>query len=106
MLRLAAAVAALCLAAPAGAHEHWINAGHYRDPVTGHLCCGDHDCFPQPAGLVDEVSGGYVLLETGETIPEARAIDSGDGQFWTCRYPAGHVQAGQIRCFFRPVAGS
>ncbi len=85
-------------AMPAAAHDHWINH-HFA------WCCGEEDCAPIPAGEVRIQPGGYLIVQTGEVIPESKALPSADGQYWRCQYLVGSLK-GQTRCFFRGLPGS
>lgn len=91
---------------PASAHgaASWIMDNAMIDPVTKESCCGAQDCEMVPATGVRIVEGGYLIYETGETIPESRAQDSKDGHFWRCRYLTG-IDTGKTRCFFRGLPG-
>jgi len=86
-------------AVPAPAHE-WL--GGLKDPETGHLCCNDYDCHPEPVGGVVPVEGGFLILKTGEVFPASRAQWSPDGLYWRCQFP-GEAKA---RCLFVPPQGS
>jgi hypothetical protein len=95
-------VAALAMLAPtASAHDHWINAGEYRDPVSSNLCCGESDCGALDPQFIVRTEDGFYLMTTGETIPNDRVLVSEDGRFWRCHYPDGST-----RCFFAPFQGS
>lgn len=77
----------------------WIRQGKHA------WCCGREDCAMVPATRVRVVPGGYLLLDTGETIPEDRAMSSPDGEFWRCRVNAADPNS-KTRCFFRAPPGS
>lgn len=77
------------------AHDNWINKGGFRNGA-GEWCCGEGDCF-----MVEPVrttANGYLILATGELIPEREAQPSPDGKFWRCKRPDG-----SRRCFFAPM---
>lgn len=101
-----ALIASLLLATPAWGHgaASWIMEGELRDPVSHEWCCGAEDCEPVPSDMVSRVPDGFYLKHTGETIPESRAMDSKDGQFWRCRYLHG-IDTGKTRCFFKTEPG-
>ena len=100
-----AAVIALTVSLAIGSerfsHAHgeaeWIMAVEPR-------CCGPNDCSPVREDGVERVSGGFVVLETGEVISERDALWSIDEHYWRCRYTSG-VRAGQTRCLFVPTLG-
>lgn len=102
---LAAAIL-LLLSVDALGHDHWISHGKYRDPVTRHDCCGEHDCIPVNADRVRVTPAGYHLLDFNEVIPFARAIpserdDDGVFRYYRCKY----YQDTLTRCFFTPLGG-
>lgn len=89
-----ALVLVIFLISPALAHDSWINRGGYRN-IAGEWCCGEGDCF-----MVEPVrvtANGYLILATGELVPEREAQPSPDGKFWRCKRPDG-----SRRCFFAP----
>lgn len=103
------ASAALLLAGmvePAGAHgaASWIMEENLSDPLTHEACCGAEDCEVVPSTGVRLLESGYLIYETGETIPHSRAQDSKDGQFWRCKNLIG-LDTGKTRCFFRGLPG-
>lgn len=103
MMRVAIVVAALALALPALAHNHWINSLRLTDPVSGEWCCNHIDCAPVKVGGVTETAGGYRVTETGEVIPHTRVIwQSQDGAWWRCR----NMQTNATRCLIGPPPGS
>lgn len=78
----------------ATAHDSWISKGGHRN-AAGEWCCGEGDCF-----MVEPVrvtANGYLILATGELVPEREAQPSPDGKFWRCKRPDG-----SRRCFFAP----
>jgi len=88
-MRYVLAMVFLCLASIALAHTHgpgsWINNERLIDPVTKAWCCDERDCFPQKAGSIRPVDGGYLVVETGEVIEHKRVIwRSPDGMWWRC----------------------
>lgn len=91
----------------AKAHEDaaWIGEQGLADPISHHLCCGVADCERMRPEDVRVVPGGYLIIPTGEVIPEVRALESIDGEFWRCRYLSGELE-GKTRCFFRGLPGS
>lgn len=89
----------------AAAHESWINQQNAVDPVTKQSCCGDYDCALVPATRIKVVPGGYFVIDTGETIPESRALPSPDGEYWRCRMRASDPYSA-TRCFFRGLPGT
>jgi hypothetical protein len=84
---------------PPGRHTHppgeeWIMRGGHRNPA-GEWCCGEGDCF-----MVEPVrvtANGYLIMATGELVPEAETQPSPDGRYWRCKRPDG-----SRRCFFAP----
>lgn len=93
------AASLLGAAGPAAAHDHWIS-----DNFS--WCCGEEDCAPLSAGDVRiRPGGGYLIIQTGEVIPESEALPSADGQCWRCQYLKGELK-GRTRCFFRGLPGS
>lgn len=84
----------------AQAHDHWISREQRRS-ATGEWCCSEADCAPVPDEKVRVTPRGYVLEETGETIPTRSAQPSGDGRYWRCRRPDATT-----RCFFFPPPGT
>jgi hypothetical protein len=95
---MAAFAAGSLLAVPARAHDHWISHNFA-------WCCGNEDCAPVKTENVRVVPGGYLIVQTGEVIPESQALPSVDGEYWRCQYMKGALK-GQTRCFFRGLAGS
>lgn len=92
----------LLCASPALAHDHWIRAQNLTDPLSGESCCNVNDCVPVLPGGVQEVSGGYLLVGTGEFVPSARVIwKSPDGLWIRCQYMAG-TNIGKTRCLIGP----
>lgn len=90
-------------AAPARAHDHWINRGGYRDPLFGEQCCGDHDCVPVAEVDVRALPDGYHLA-SGEIVPYRRTLTSEDGRYWVCRWDVHWEKKNSpIRCFFAPL---
>jgi hypothetical protein len=100
MSRTAIAIILLALASlsPARAHDAWWN-GKEVDPATKRMCCGDNDVKHLTREQVKAVPGGYLLQDTGEIIPEARAQPSPDGEYWVFRWGSPI----QTQCFFAPV---
>ena len=79
---------------PALAHDSWISRGGLKN-AAGEWCCGEGDCF-----MVEPVRvtvNGYLIMATGELVPEREAQPSPDGKFWRCKRPDG-----MRRCFFAP----
>ena len=91
----------LALAAPAIAHDSWLNSKRSK---TGESCCGENDCSVLPPRQVSARPDGYHIWVLdgerlrAEIVPYAEALPSQDNQFWRCRRPDG-----SRRCFFRPV---
>jgi hypothetical protein len=103
MVRLLLVLCALCGSSYAVAHDHWISRNRMIDPQSGEWCCNHIDCTAVPAGGVAEQNGGYVVTETGETIPYARVIwRSQDGEWWRCR----NLRTNATRCLIGPPQGS
>lgn len=102
MRRALAIMALLLVAGAASAHDHWINQGHYTNPKTGELCCGEEDCFMIAEEHVKVTPAGY-LLESGELIPYSEAQKSEDGHYWRCQR---YDRAMSRRCFFAPEPAS
>lgn len=76
----------------------WINRGNYKNPITGELCCGEHDCRQVPPEDVSETRGqGYYIKSLTEIVPRAEVQTSLDGNYWRCHRPDG-----TRRCFFAP----
>ena len=76
------------------AHNSWISRGGLKN-AAGEWCCGEGDCF-----MVEPVrvtANGYLIMATGEIVPEREAQPSPDGKFWRCKRPDG-----SLRCFFAP----
>jgi hypothetical protein len=116
-------IAALCALAPealaasepddpisgltGGYHEHppgW--AGAWIAQNFGR-CCGKEDCVQLPdGGVIRNVDGSYVVLETGEVFAwsDPQIESSEDGTYWRCHYNSGQRQ-GQTRCLFVPPLG-
>jgi len=102
MLLLFAALAALLLLGrDCAAHDHWINQQRLTDPLTGQWCCNEHDCEMLAEDGVQITAQGYVLTDTGEVIPFARAINkSPDGRYWRCHTIEDGVK--RTRCLIVP----
>jgi hypothetical protein len=83
----------------AAAHDFWID-GKKVDPITKKLCCGENDCQMISLSIAHVTQVGYLLDDTGETIPWHRVQLSPDGAMWRCRW------GGQTQCFFAPPLGS
>ena len=101
---IAALIVALPILAwthPVFAHDHWINAGRYRSPVDGMLCCGKNDCVVLSAEDVKITAAGYLLPAIGDVVPFREALPSEDGKYHRCHRPDG-----SRRCFFAPQQGS
>lgn len=81
------------LAPRAAAHELWTNKER-RVNAAGEWCCNSYDCARASAR---ETAKGY-LFDTGELVPRAEVMLSGDGDFWLCRRPDKTV-----RCAFAPL---
>lgn len=98
-------VAALLLALPVlawsfparGHGEHdWMRTGNYHNPKTGIHCCSPHqDCTVVPVSKVKTTPDGFLLEETGETIPYSEAHKSEDENMWRCA-----ASDFSTRCFF------
>lgn len=109
MLRLLVLTLVLFLlfVATAAGHDHWINHGNYKDPLSGVSCCGENDCLPIEANRVALEATGYRLLDfDNEIIPFARVIPSeadGDNaaRYYRCEWGGNHT----TRCFFAPIGG-
>ena len=74
--------------------QDWIQRGGLKN-AAGEWCCGEGDCF-----MVEPVrvtANGYLIMTTGELVPEREAQPSPDGKFWRCKRPDG-----SRRCFFAP----
>ena len=91
----------LFLVSPAFAHDHWINQGKYRSPVTNVLCCGKEDCVEVDKDNISVTPGGILIKDINEVVPFKEVIPSEDGRYWRC-----HKFDGTRRCFFAPVGGS
>ncbi len=103
MKRFIAIAFMLLTASVALAHDSWINKLRLTDPASGEWCCNHIDCAAVPAGGVGEVTGGYFVSETSETIPYARILwRSQDGSWWRCR----NLATGKTRCLIGPPQGS
>lgn len=103
MVHLITVVLVLVASTFAAAHDSWISRNRLTDPSSGEWCCNHIDCRAVPHGGVNEVSGGYVISETGETIPYARVIwRSQDGIWWRCR----NMRTNATRCLIGPPQGS
>lgn len=101
MTRMPLLVALCVLAAPALAHDHWINKGDYVSPRTNvHCCNANQDCNPVPADQVEVTPAGFFLRASGETIPFDEAIKSEDENYWRCE-----TVFKTTRCFFFPPPG-
>jgi hypothetical protein len=101
MVRLSAILLVL-FGESAFAHDHWISRNRITDPQTGEWCCNHIDCAAVPAGGINEVKGGYAVVETGETVPYARVIwRSQDGTWWRCR----NLRTNATRCLIGPPQG-
>ncbi len=84
----------LLMLTPAIAHDSWISRGGLKN-AAGEWCCGEGDCF-----MVEPVrvtSNGYLIMATGELVPEREAQPSPDGKYWRCKR-----LDGSRRCFFVP----
>lgn len=93
------ALAMLAGGAAACAHEKWWN-GREIDPQTRKVCCGDNDVHHLDRDQVRAVPGGWLIIPTGEVIPENRTQPSVDGEFWH------FVWGGDTKCFFAPFQGT
>lgn len=92
-------------------HDNWINKNGLRDPISGHYCCNAMDCRAVPKDGLRETGGGYLIVESGETIPYNRIVwRSPDGTWWRCQYGAsqwsGTFMGGTTRCLIGPPPGS
>ena len=84
----------LLMITPALAHDSWISRGGLKN-AAGEWCCGEGDCFMvEPVRIT---ANGYLIMATGEIVPEREAQPSPDGKFWRCKRPDG-----SRRCFFAP----
>jgi hypothetical protein len=81
-------------------HDHWISRENLRDPVSGQWCCSTDDC-EEEYSVVRHISGGYVVVSTGEVIDRKRVIWRSPGGWWRCRYLIGQ-NAGMTRCLIGP----
>lgn len=76
------------------AGQDWIMKGGHRN-AAGEWCCGEGDCFEvEPVRVT---ANGYLIMATGELVPESEAMPSPDGKYWRCKRPDG-----TRRCFFAP----
>jgi hypothetical protein len=83
------------------AHDSWMS--RLTDPASGEWCCNQIDCAAVPADGINEVIGGYSVVETGELVPYPRVIwRSGDGSWWRCR----NMLTNATRCLIGPPRGS
>jgi hypothetical protein len=99
MVRFVAVFLALLGSSIAAAHDSWINRSRLTDPMSGQWCCNHIDCAEIPNGGVREVSGGFLVSETGETIPYTRVIwASPEGTWVRCR----NMQTNATRCLIGP----
>ncbi len=74
--------------------QDWIQRGGLKN-AAGEWCCGEGDCFEvEPVRVT---ANGYLIMTTGELVPEREAQPSPDGRFWRCKRPDG-----SRRCFFAP----
>lgn len=96
----------VCLAFVAGIQQSSAHSWYTgkRDPVTGTSCCGGYDCGPVEKVQVRAVSGGWLILLTGEVVAYSRTQISEDDQFHRCVYLNGQ-RKGQTRCLFAPPMG-
>lgn len=101
---VAALVGSLLLPFAAIAHDSWIGSNRMTDPVSGEWCCNHIDCAAIPAGGLQRAPGGYLVTETGETIPASRVIwgTPPDGAWWRCR----NLSTNATRCLIGPPPGS
>lgn len=95
-LRPAARAAAIILALMGSAEAH-----AFYPPS----CCGGQDCAPIPDGSVKYTSAGWLIIETGETIPFADAQISHDQHFHRCKITL-YPEKTRKGCFFAPGAGT
>ena len=95
------AMALTLYAAPAAAHDFWINHSGYKSPLDGSHCCGKNDCFMVPASDMQSTAAGWLIKSLSETIPYSEAQTSEDGEFWRCKR-----HDGSRRCFFAPPPSS
>jgi hypothetical protein len=103
MLRFYTTLFVVFGASLATAHDHWISRNRITDPTSGEWCCNHIDCAEVPQNGVRENGVGYVVAETGETIPYARIIwKSQDGSWWRCR----NMRTNATRCLIGPPPGS
>jgi hypothetical protein len=103
MVRSITIVLVLLASSFAVAHDSWISRNRLTDPQSGEWCCNHIDCAAVAPGGLNEVSGGYSISETGETIPYARVIwRSQDGTWWRCR----NMRTNATRCLIGPPQGS
>jgi hypothetical protein len=97
-----AALLLLAWTTSASAHESWISRKRLADPLSGQWCCNHIDCAEIPRGGIREVAGGYLIAETGETIPFHRVIwASPEGTWVRCR----NMQTNATRCLIGPPPG-
>lgn len=96
----------LLLTSEAWGHDHWINNRNLKDPATGVHCCSAHqDCNPAKVDGVREVTGGFLVVVTGEIISHPRVLwESRDGAWWVClMYQDGRPK---VRCLIGVPPGS
>ena len=83
------------------AHDHWISRENLRDPVTGLWCCDERDTREENDN-VRAVPGGYLIISTGEVIPNERVIWRSPGGWWRSR----NLGDGTTRCLIGQPPGS
>jgi hypothetical protein len=103
MVRIVTGLLVLFGSSLALAHDSWISRNRLTDPTSGEWCCNHIDCAAVPADGINEVNGGYAVVETGELVPYARVIwRSQDGSWWRCR----NMRTNATRCLIGPPRGS
>jgi hypothetical protein len=109
MLRTALLLAAFTVVAQAHDAQHesdWIQDGAFRDPTSNAHCCGENDCLKVPDGGIAEVTGGYFIRESSETIPASRVLwRSPDGGWWRCapvEWSGTEAKRPKTRCLIGP----
>lgn len=89
-----------------------LGVGLLNSPVCAHdwypvTCCGGNDCLPLADGAAEPVRGGFLVRETGETIPWSDAKPSPDGRYHRCRtVQKDPISLTRRGCFWAPFPGS
>ena len=114
-MRIVAFFLGLLFAAPASAHHDQVireSGSHWYDPE----CCSDKDCKPVPPGFVEYTGSGWLVLDTGQFIPELdangepnpRVKNSKDNRNHICRPqadPMRPIYTPAVVCYYRPPPG-